>query len=595
MNKLLFYIINNSPNNIKSISITTIVCDLKHGKNGSPSYFHDKPYHLYEEYSSGHKEEYEKFTKSLSNIRKLYSMNLNENDTNALLKDMNICTLFLPQFIIYDNNYRILYHDNLFQETPERLKEICKNINNYLEKEDDAQNIKSLMEKYPIEVQTFFDKFEKNILNKKIYNNENEFNQEKEKIINLIKQYLQKEENKEKSYQIYFAKKFQNLTKEQLSSDLSNDSNVKKIYLKPIVSFKTNKENSFPFFLFNNKSDVEYISSPKKLNNNLNNLLHYAWKCALSFCDNNKLNNNEMQFKSIKTISNVALSNKFEFNVLYNGEIDNYSILLNFKTLFRDKTKYFSINLAPNLIPTQKYKLRCKDSKTRDKEIKIKEEQITIFQYFSEDKYADQYDLGETINKLKEENPKIKFKYYIVILISGDKIQNSVKYDKLKEFFKACSNVDNILIYTYSIDEFRELTKYLAAGPGIYAFGPKKEMVYFELTPDKEKTKEMLLFYVNKLLVESHEKKITKEQYKLLKDLSKDILGLNKLYPIQKLIELELSKTKYFNSYEKNYSFKLYNYQKKVKNDEKVVEQKQEVVDLERKIDEILSLNGSNL
>ena len=145
------------------------------------------------------------------------------------------------------------------------------------------------------------------------------------------------------------------------------------------------------------------------------------------------------------------------------------------------------------------------------------------------------------------------------------------------------------------MDEFRELTKYLAAGPGIYVFGPRKEMVCFELTPDKEKTKDMLLFHVNKLLVESCEKKITREQYKLLKDLSKDILGLNKLYPDQKFIELEFSKIKYFNGSEKNYIFKLYNYQKKVKNDEKVVEQKPEIVVLEKKIEEILSLNGSNM
>ena len=591
MNNLLFYIINNSSINIKSISITIIVCDIKHGKN----YFHDKPYHLYEEYSSGHKEEYEKFIKSISNSWKLYSMNLNENNTNFLLKDLDICTLFLPQFIIYDSNYRILYHDNLFQETPERLKEICKNINNCIEKSDEAQSIISLMEKCPIEVKTFFDKCEKNILDNKIYNNETEFNQEKEKLINLIKKQSQNEENKDKSYQIYLVKKYQNLTKEQLKSDLSNDSNVKIIYLKPIVSFKSNKEYSFPFFLFNNDTDVDHIYSPRKLNNNLNNLLHYAWKCALSFCENNKIYNSEMQFKSIKAISNVALSKKFEFNVLYNGGIDSYSILLNFKTLFSDKAKYFSINLSANLIPSQKYKLRCKDSKTREKECKIKEEQITIFQHFSENLYADQYDLGETINKLKEENPKMKFKYYIVILISGDKIQNSVNYDKLKELFKTCSHVNNILIYTYSIDEFRELTKYLPAGPGVYVFGPKKEMVYFELTPDKEKTKDMLLFYVNKLLVASYEKNITKEQYKLLKDLSKDILGLNKLYPDQKIIELELSKIKYFNSSEKKYIFKLYNYQKKVMNDEKVVEQKQEVINIEKKIEEILSLNGSNL
>ena len=208
MNNLLFFIINNSSIKIKSISITTIVCDIKHGTN----YFHDKPYHLYEEYSSGHKEESEKFIKSISSSLKLYSMNLNENTTNTLLKDLNICASFLPQFIIYDSNYHILYHDNLFQETPERLKEISKNINDCIEKSDEAQSIISLMEKCPIEVKTFFDKCEKNILDNKVYNNETEFNQEKEKLINLIKKQSQNEENKDKSYQcslkVFFWREF---------------------------------------------------------------------------------------------------------------------------------------------------------------------------------------------------------------------------------------------------------------------------------------------------------------------------------------------------------------------------------------------------
>ena len=239
--------------------------------------------------------------------------------------------------------------------------------------------------------------------------------------------------------------------------------------------------------------------------------------------------------------------------------------------------------------------MKFKDSNTKEREIEIKKDEITIFQYFREDLYLDQFDLSETINKLKEENPGIKIKYYIVILIAGDKFKNSIYFDKVMKFLNQCTGVDNVLFYTYLIDEFHELTKYLTMGPYIYIFGLKKELVYFEMVPEKnEKTKELLIFNVNKLLLKSYEKNITRNQYNLLKALTKDFLQLNKLYPDKTLLELELTKIKYFDGKETEYYFKFYNYEKKVWENEKEKNQQQEVVELKKKLQDILILNESN-
>ena len=408
-----------------------------------------------------------------------------------------------------------------------------------------------------------------------------------------IREETEKPENKDKSCKVYFTKKYQSLTNEQLESikddkiEIAQNSNVKINYLKPIITINA-KEASLPTFLY----ESDYLSFHKKFRNNSNILLHYSWKCALSFCENNKIKNSEFQFKTIKTVNNLTFNMDHEFNVIYNEGFEFYYIPLNFKTLFKDKTKYFSINLKPKLIPSQKYKLKFKDSNTKEKEIEIKKDEITIFQYFREDLYVEQFDLSETINKLKEENPNIKIKYYIVILIAGDKFKNSIYFDKVMNFLNQCTSVDNVLFYTYLIDEFHELTKYLTMGPYIYIFGLKKELVYFELIAEKhDKTKELLIYYVNKLLLKSYEKIITKQQYKLLKGLSKDILSLNKLYPNKTIIELELSKIKYFDGKETVYSFKFYNFEKKIWDNEKDINKQQEVVDLKKKIQDILILN----
>ena len=594
MNELLFYITNNCPDKGNSISITTIVCSYNYISEFRPvCFFHDKPYHFYDEYVSNHKEEYDKFIKSINNIYKIYSINLYELNNTDLLEDLNVFPLTLPHFIIYDRNYRILYKDNLFQETPEKLNDICQNIYKNIESPFNTKNFKSLMKMCPIKVKTFFDKIERNIQNNKIFNNENEFNQERERLLKIIREETEKPENKDKSCKVYFTKKYQSLTKEQLESikddkiEISENSNVKITYLKPIITINA-KEASLPTFLY----ESDYLSFHKKFRNNSNILLHYSWKCALSFCENNKIKNSEFQFKTIKTVNNLTFNMDHEFNVIYNEGFEFYYIPLNFKTLFKDKTKYFSINLKPKLIPSQKYKLKFKDSNTKEKEIEIKKDEITIFQYFREDLYVEQFDLSETINKLKEENPNIKIKYYIVILIAGDKFKNSIYFDKVMNFLNQCTSVDNVLFYTYLIDEFHELTKYLTMGPYIYIFGLKKELVYFELIAEKhDKTKELLIYYVNKLLLKSYEKIITKQQYKLLKGLSKDILSLNKLYPNKTIIELELSKIKYFDGKETVYSFKFYNFEKKIWDNEKDINKQQEVVDLKKKIQKILILN----
>ena len=597
MNELLFYIINNCPDKDNSISITSIVCSYNYISEFRPvCFFHDKPYHFYDEYVSNHKEEYDKFIKSINNIYKVYSINLYELKNNILLEDLNIYPLSLPSFIIYDRNFRILYKDNLFQETPDALNIICQNIYKNIENPYNPKEFQCFMKNCPIAVNSFFHEIEKYIEKNKIFKTLEEFNQEKEKILDFFRKESLNEENKNKSCKIYFAKKYQGLTKEELESindnklDIEKFSNIKITYLKPFIAINSN-EISLPTFLY----DSEYLIFPKKFRNNMNNLLHYTWKCALSFCENNNIKNSEFQFKTTKKISNKTLNIIRSFNVIYNDGFDYYYIPLNFNTLFKDKTKYFSINLIPKLIPTQKYKLKFKDSNTKEREIEIKKDEITIFQYFREDLYLDQFDLSETINKLKEENPGIKIRYYIVILIAGDKFKNSIYFDKVMKFLNQCTGVDNVLFYTYLIDEFHELTKYLTMGPYIYIFGLKKELVYFEMVPEKnEKTKELLIFNVNKLLLKSYEKTITKNQYNLLKALTKDFLKLQKLYPDKTLLELELTKIKYFDGKDTEYYFKCYNYEKKVWENEKEKNQQQEVVELKKKLQDILILNESN-
>ena len=244
MNKLLFYIIHNCPDKKKSISITVIICSLDYCEFRPIFLLHDKPYHFYDDYVIKYKDEYDIFLKKINTIYKLYNINLSQIDKFDIFESesLNIHPTTLPQVIIYDKNYRILYSDNMFQETPENLEDICKLIYSKIENPFPEKNFKPLMKLCPIKVQSFFDKAEKKIINNEIYNNVEEFNIEREKLIKIIREETMKEENKGKSLRVYFTKKYQSLTKEQLESinndnieDILKSKNIKTTYLKPII------------------------------------------------------------------------------------------------------------------------------------------------------------------------------------------------------------------------------------------------------------------------------------------------------------------------------------------------------------------------
>ena len=602
MNKLLFYILNNSPDKKNSISITVILCSLDFCEFRPFFLLHDKPYHLYEDYTYKNKEEYEKFLKRINTIYKIYTINLLEINKFRIFEstDLNIYPATIPQFIIYDKNYRILYKDNMFHETPENLEAICKMIYDKIENPLSEKKFKSLMQTCPIKVNTFFDKIEKNIMFKQIHKDEKEFYEEREKLLYIIKEETLKEENKGKFCNVYFTKKYQSLTKEQLESInennlkeiIRNGKNIKLTYLKPIISIKNEYALLTPSLKDYN------IVFQKKFRNNINLFLHFTWKCIVSFCKNNNLENYEIEFKTMKTLSNLIFTTKSELNVIYQNGFDFYYVPMNFRTLFMDKTKYFNVYLKPNLMPNQNYKVKYKDINTNEKILDIKMGEITIFQYFRENLYHEQSNFGDVISKLREENPNVKIKYYLTILTAGDKFKNSIFYDKIKSYLDNFNNVEEIIFFSYLIDEFHEVSKYIVDLKNIYIFGLKNEILKIELVPDKvDESKELLKYYVNKLLLKNYEKEINKKQYKLLRGCGKDFLKLKERQKDKPILEIELSKIKYFNKKETKYFFKCYNHQKKVNDDKKDNnnEQIQELAELKQKIQKILEQPDSDV
>ena len=602
MNKLLFYILNNVPDKKNSISITVILCSFDLCEFRPFFLLHDKPYHFYDDYTYKNKEEYEKFLKRINTIYKMYTINLLEIDKFRIFEsdDLNIYPSTIPQFIIYDKNYRILYKDNMFHETPENMDAICKMIYDKIENPFSDKKFKSFMKTCPIKFKTFFDNIEKNIMKNEIFNEEKEFFEEREKLINILKEEALKEENKGKFCNVYFTKKYQSLTKEQLESInedsikeiITNNKNIKSIYLKPIISIKNENPLLSPVI-----KDYNLIFQ-KKFRNNENLFLRHTWKCIISFCKNNNIENYEIEFKTIKTFTNLKFTNRKELNVIYQNGFDFYYIPMNFRTLFMDKTKFFDVNLKPNLIANQNYKVKYKDINTKEKILTVKMDEITIFQYFRENQYHEQSNFGDIVSKLREENPKVNIKYYLVIMTAGDQFKNSIFYDKIKNYLDNFTNVEDIIIFSYLIDEFHEITKYVAAGRNIHIFGLKNEMLNFELVPDKiEESKELLKYYVNKFLLKNYEKEINKRQYKLLRGTWKDFLKLKEHQKDKELMEIELSKIKYFNKKNTKYFFKCYNHLKKVYDDKKDNnnEQIKELIDLKYKIQKILEQQDSNI
>ena len=160
------------------------------------------------------------------------------------------------------------------------------------------------------------------------------------------------------------------------------------------------------------------------------------------------------------------------------------------------------------------------------------------------------------------------------------------------------NNVEEIIFFSYLIDEFHEVSKYIVDLKNIYIFGLKNEILKIELVPDKvDESKELLKYYVNKLLLKNYEKEINKKQYKLLRGCGKDFLKLKERQKDKPLLEIELSKIKYFNKKETKYFFKCYNHQKKVNDDKKDNNNEpiQELAELKQKIQKILEQPDSDV
>ena len=199
---------------------------------------------------------------------------------------------------------------------------------------------------------------------------------------------------------------------------------------------------------------TEDVVSHKRFRKNTNLFLSYIWKCLMSFCENNNLKNYEIQLKSSKTFTNLSFNSKKELNVFYKNGLEFYYIPMNFRTLFMDKSKFFDVHLKPYLITNQNYKVKYKDINTKEKTLEIKVDEISFFQLLRDNAFQEQNNFGEIINKLRKENPKVPIKYYLVVLTAGDQFKNSVFYDKVKAFLDTFTYVDDILFYSYLIDEF---------------------------------------------------------------------------------------------------------------------------------------------
>lgn len=542
---MLFYIYNNNPNEEDSINVTILMSSYTYLTDFKPNcIFHDKPYHFFTDYCTQNKVDYEKFTKT--KVPKFKVINLNMYDVASLniLIDLDVKPIFLPQFIIYDKNYKILYKDNLFQETPERFVEICQKIFKFISEPYDPKKDFYLGTRSPIRIGSFFEKIEKEIKNNSIFKNEEEFLAVRSMILDkCLKQ--EKNQKRGKTCKVYFITRVQNL-----NYDLSNSAISKITYVKPFVF--QNSNSSLPDFLYGSN----FIKFTKLLHNGPNEYLSYTYQCAKSYISNTGMKC-EMSFETKKKVSNLTILEKREFNIEYTESFENYYIPLNFKILFRDKMKFFTINLFPKLNKEETFKILFKDINDNDKEFIIQENEITILQYFREDLFIYQIDLSEKINTLKQMYPNIKFKYCILVLIPCDKFKNSIHYDGIMKFLNSCKQIDEVLVFTYVINDFKQLTKYITNGPFIYIFDQNKQSVSFEVFPgDRKRIEEWFLNSMTKILNPYKWKfNISKNQYKELKELKSSILELYGINSEKEIISLFLTKKKMFDSPQKCFYF----------------------------------------
>ena len=164
--------------------------------------FHDKPYHFYTDYCTNNKNEYEKFTKN--KIPKFQVLNLNMYEVGNLdiMISLDVKPLYLPNFIIYDQNFKVLYKDNLFQETPQSFVKICDQLYTLLKQPYNPFSKIYLDDKCKIRISTVFEKIEKEIQRGAVFNSHDEFITNKKSILDkCIK--MGKQQNKGHPTRLY--------------------------------------------------------------------------------------------------------------------------------------------------------------------------------------------------------------------------------------------------------------------------------------------------------------------------------------------------------------------------------------------------------
>lgn len=536
LNLLLFYLLKNNPHGEDSISVTIIITSFVCSVEFKPNcLFHDKPYHFYTDYCTKNKAEYEKFSKNKLPKIKIYNLNLYDVNSLDILIDLGIKPNFLPQFIFYDRNYRVIYKDNLFQETPENFTKICQQIYNIIASPFNMNKNQSLEKiQNNIKINTFFDFVEKKIEKGEVCQSKEEYNHLRTTILEKCLK-PDKSQKKGKTCKIYFVIRLENLNK-----NFSSNNFTKIVYLEPII-FQCSAA-PVPEFIYESK----YIQFNKPFHNSINEYLNYTLKAAISFINNNDIKC-EMSFWTKKKITNLLSLEKREFNVEYFESFENYYLPLNFKILFRDKAKFFSVNLFPKIEKDQELKLILKDVNDKDRPLIIKNNEITIIQYFREDLYNYQIDLGEKINELRAKYPNVVFKYYLLLLIPCDKFKNSIHYEKILSYVSSWKNLTEMLFFSYVMHDFKELTKVITNGPFIYIFDMNKQFYTFEVFPkDKKRIEEWFVNKVNYILNPlKWTFKINKQQYTTLKN---EAIKVRQLNSEEEILMLSLNKQKFFDS-----------------------------------------------
>lgn len=571
MNSLLFYIFNTNLSKEDSISVTIIMCSYTFITDYKPNcLFHDKSYYFYSDYCSQNKENFENFMKYKLPKFKTYHLNLYEIEEVKTLNNLNILPTMLPQFIFYDKNLKIVYCDNLFQETPKRLEEISKKINIFLNSPYNPKKTVNFNYKNVKKVKSAFYCLQKHFKNENMLIQKDEFEKLKKE---LKEKCLSNEFNdKGRSCKIYFVTKYSDL---DINFNLTENSKI--LYIQPIIQ-NNGDFSPLPSFLFGYK----YIRYHKKFHNFINIYLDYSLSSAKSFIENNKMKCG-INFKTKKFFSNCYFSEKRELNVEYYEGFENYYVPLNFKILFRDKTKYFNINLYPKIKLLDNNKILFKDINDKDKEFFINKNEITILHYFREDLFIYQYCIGEKIKNLKNLYPNVKFRYCIIILIPCDKLKNSIYLQGITNFYKSCQEVDEFLFFTYVNSDFKELTKIVSNGPFIYIYDQNRKMSFMELyAGEKKKVEEEVGERIKKILCEKWCFKLDKEKYNKVKELRNEILGYNHLNDKEPIFEFELIKKQLLNVEKEcsNYKCIIYKFGQDDKLKEKLKELKEKLVSI---------------